>query len=100
MHDDPHPLAGKTVKLTINPEKREFPVVAELEDQEYLIEDWWDRLTGGSWMWAKGNPAALKYGMRSGIIDLPCDDEVVYGHTPNHLGHLVHESELGEVIYD
>lgn len=44
------------------------------------------------------NPAALKYGMRSGIIDLPCDDEVVYGHTPNHLGHLVHESELGEVI--
>ena len=91
-HPDPHPLAGKTVRLNLKGE-------ADIKTGDhYVIEDWWDRLGGGSWMWAKGNPACLKYAMRSGFAeDIPTDDEVVYGKV-GPLGHLIHVSELGEVI--
>lgn len=93
MHADQHPLAGKNVRLDLAP-----PGAPDVPaDATFLIEDWWDRVTGGSWMDAQGNPAALKYAMRSGFARLPLDNEVVYGKV-GHLGHLVHVSELGEVV--
>lgn len=62
----------------------------------YVIEDWWDVLTGGSWMTADGNFAALHYAMRTGMLhNIPFDNEVYYGHIGG-LGHLVHASEIGE----
>lgn len=79
MHNESHPLAGQTVRLT--------------SGEEYRLEDWWDTLTGGSWMFADGNPAALNYAMRSAAANLPLDNEVVYGKI-GAFGHLVHVSEL------
>jgi hypothetical protein len=89
-HDNAHPLAGKDVTLTATDPVRGMVV----EGARFVVEDWWDRLTGGSWMNAEGNPAALQYAMRSGFNGLPADDEVVYGKI-GAFGHLVHVSELG-----
>jgi hypothetical protein len=105
-HAESHPLAGKTVKLNIQTGGSPNKLDAELEGQEYVIEDYWDKLTGGSWMDADGNPACLKYAMRSGFNGLPLNNEVVYGKVYSEtgfggsvgLGHLVHVSELGEVV--
>ena len=80
-HSERHPQAGQTIKVDIG----NGPV-------DFRLEDWWDHLTGGSWMDAVGNPAALNYAMRSALT-LPIDDEVVYGKI-GALGYLVHTSEF------
>jgi hypothetical protein len=95
MNHEQHPLAGKTVKI-----KDAGACNGEVaEGQEYRIEDWWDKATGGSWMYADGNPAALKYAIRAGTAKpgLPLDDEVVYGKIGS-FGHLLHASEIGDVV--
>lgn len=88
MHNEPHPLAGQTVKVKTTGH-------FQIGDgpHEFRIEDWWDRLLGKSWMDCDGNPAALIYGIRSELSDLPLDDEVVYGKV-GRFGHLVHVSEI------
>ena len=90
VHNDSHPMAGKTVALKCKSGEWEV-------GQEYRVEDWWDKISGSSWMFAQGNPACLKYAMRSGFAKppLPTDDEVVYGKIGG-LGHLIHVSELGD----
>lgn len=93
MHDESHPLAGKTVILNSNTKDTTGEV---LPGVEYQIEEYWDKLTGKSWMHSDGNPAAMKYAIRAGFTGLPVDDEVVYGKIGS-LGHLVHVSELGDV---
>jgi hypothetical protein len=96
LHTNQHPLSGKTVRL--NQTARDLARDMVKADMEYRIEDWWDHLTGGSWMDAEGNPAAKQYAIRTGFSNqIPTDDDVVYGHI-NGIGHLVHVSELGEVI--
>lgn len=85
-----HPLAGKTVVLKVAVQDPDA-----LDGQEYRVEDWWENVGNGSWMDAVGNPACLKYAMRSGFGGLPTDNEVVYGKVGG-FGHLVHVSELGE----
>jgi hypothetical protein len=40
-----------------------------------------------------GNPACLIYALRSGLMGLPTDDEVLYGKV-GIFGHLVHISEI------
>jgi hypothetical protein len=62
---------------------------------EYRVEDWWDRLAGGSWMFADGNPAAVTYALRSALSanPVPVDDEVLYGKI-GPFGQLVHISEV------
>lgn len=87
MHDEKHPMAGRTVSINIRSHDWGEG------DHEFRIEDWWDRVTGGSWMDAKGNPAALIYAVRSVDAGLPLDNQVVYGHIKNR-GTLVHVSEL------
>lgn len=91
MHKESHPQAGQTVRIkdgTVDPAQE-----LVVGGAEYEIEDWWDLLTGSSWMHQNGNPAALHYAIRSAANNLPLDDEVVYGKIEN-LGHLVHVSEL------
>lgn len=81
IHPERHPLAGATVTIKSGQHK----------DSEYHIEDWWDRLSGGSWMDATGNMAALQYSIRA--RGLPMDNEVVYGHIGS-FGYLIHVSEF------
>lgn len=87
-HTESHPLAGQTVTALVQRGPKLEP-----ERVEYRVEDWWDLLTGGSWMFAEGNPAAMQYALRSGFAGLPTDDEVVYGKV-GHLGHLIHVTEI------
>lgn len=89
-HATAHVQAGVTVLLAT-------PLVAtDGAGVEFTVEDYWDRLSGESWMVAEGNPAATHYAVRSGYAGLPIDDEVVYGKVGNR-GLLVHVSELGPV---
>jgi hypothetical protein len=88
IHNEPFDGAGRTYKLDVK----------GVDGTEIRVEDWWDRVSGGSWQTAQGNPAALHYAIRTGLAGLgyvPPDDEVVYGKIGG-LGHLVHVSELGE----
>lgn len=96
MHNEPHPLAGKTVRLMIR-EETSNGLNDELREQEYDVEDWQDRVMKKSWMEMSGNPAAIKYALRAGFAGIPADDEAVYGHV-GPFGHIVHVSELGPVV--
>lgn len=80
LHAEASPFAGQTVTLT--------------NGHQFVIEDWWDRVSGGSWMFADGNMAAMKYALRGAVYQLPIDDEVLYGHGLTGLGDLVHLSEV------
>ncbi len=79
MHPNPHPMRGKEVTLK--------------SGSSYIVEDYWDRVAGRSWMVCDGNPACMEYGMRSGSAGLPTDNEVLYGKTEG-FGYLIHVSEI------
>lgn len=85
LHPEPAPLAGQTVTIDLGN-----------GPESYRVEDWWDRVSGGSWMTARGNRAALAYAMRTGFSgkSIPLNDEVLYGKTASGFGHLVHVSEV------
>lgn len=88
-HEAAHPLAGKTVILkdvSLDPRGMILP------GSEFVVRDWVDRL-GKSWRFEE-NFATAHYANRA-AVNLPLDDEVVYGHI-GRLGHCVHNSELGE----
>nr|MDT0658070.1 hypothetical protein [Micromonospora sp. DSM 115978] len=85
MNRDRSPLAGQTVRIKADS--------VGIGGQECIVEDWWINAAGGSWMFANGNPAALKYAFRSALAGLPIDDEVLYGKVDG-LDHLVHVSEI------
>ena len=93
MHEIISGLAGKTVKIH---DWVKHPQNDNFGGSDFIVEDWWDRVSGGSWMFAKGNPACQVFAVRTGFSDtpIPTDDEVLYGKTPNGLGHLVHVSEI------
>lgn len=82
-HKQPHELSGKVVTIKSG----------QHSGKEYRVEDYWDRVGGGSWMNATGNPACLIYAMRSATDRLPLDNEVLYGKIGG-AGHLVHVSEV------
>lgn len=60
---------------------------------EYHIEGYWDEITGTSWMFSDGNPAALNYAMRAAVAGLPIDNDVLYGKI-GAFGFLIHRSEV------
>lgn len=90
-----HPLAGKTV--TLNDVTRD-PSGEVVPGATFRVEDYWQNVTGKSWTISEGNPAALKYALRTGLSGghVPLDD-VVYGKIGG-FGHLVHVSELGDEV--
>ena len=92
-HIEKSPFAGETVRIK---EGITHPQFEKFGGAEYEVEDWWDKISGGSWMFAQGNPACLVYAMRSAFAGLPTDDEVLYGKI-GFFGHLVHISGI-EVI--
>jgi len=92
MHSDPHPLAGQTVQLADHVQL--LDVFGQPATGGFEIEDWQDRVYGGSWMNQSGNPACLAYAARSAVANLPLDNQVVYGRDARNLAHLVHVSEI------
>lgn len=95
MHDEQHPLAGEEVDVV--PASDDLSCgLATGETHRFRIEDWADRLFGGSVWMANNNFAAINYAIRSVPAGFPFDDEIVYGHLENGLGVLVHISELPE----
>lgn len=81
----PYETVKVNADLKTNPP---IPAGSEVE-----VEGYWDVVTGKSWMWSNGNPAALIYAMRSTTANLPVDDNVVYAKHSG-LGHIIHISEL------
>lgn len=100
---DRHLLAGRTVRLKLKTEVIDALKVGHLCRIEtgdlYRIEDWWQNVSGKSWMLGlcNDNPACLIYSMRVVVAGLPYNDEVVYGKIGSY-GHLIHISELGEIV--
>ena len=86
-----HELSGKTVTLNCKPDPD------NLNGQEFTVEDWQENVMGKPWIVCDGNPACIKYAMRSSLSGLPIDNEVVYGKVGGY-GHLIHVSEFGEVV--
>lgn len=86
IHRTISPLAGQSVPVTSG----------QLKGALILVEDWWDRVAGKSWMDCDGHPACLAYAMRE---QTPIDDEVIYGKIGG-FGALVHVSMLGEPATD
>ena len=80
IHKSESPLAGALVLIE----------TGALAGRRLLVEDWWDRIAGKSWMHCDGNPACMAFAMRE---PTPLDDEVVYGKIGN-AGTLVHVSML------
>ena len=83
MHSEPSSLAGKAVRIK----------QGMLSGKQILVEDWWDRIVGKSWMACNGNPACLEYALRERT---PIDDEVINGKIGS-FGALVHVTFLAEV---
>lgn len=87
------PYAGAVVKTKPDVGKDPFSRI-DLGNQEFVIEDWWQNVTGKSWMISDGNVAAMAYGFRTGLRGcVPTDNEVLYGKIGG-LGFLFHVSEL------
>lgn len=93
IHEEKHPLADQKVKIKLAAPFSLAEASWTDEDPEYLIEDWYDRVAGQSWMFSNGNLAALNYAVRSVHGDLPLDDNVVYGKI-HGLGYILHQSEI------
>jgi hypothetical protein len=89
IHSSDHPQAGEWVTVTTTlplPEQSDTTV-------EYRVQNWWDKIVDGS-SFTQGNPACMHYAARVVLSGLPADGEVVYGHTRDGVGHLVHVSEI------
>lgn len=82
-------FAGQTLRTKSN-------IGKDVSDKEFIAEDYWINISPyRSWMISDGAPAALLYAVRIGCNgnNVPLDNNVVYGKI-DHLGYLIHESEL------
>ena len=88
IHKNPHPLAGKTVNI----------VAGYLKGEKAVVEDYWDRVYGSTWIDAliDRNPAAINYAVQS-KDSIPTDEEILYGKIGG-FGYLFHCTEVGEVV--
>lgn len=97
-HTENHPLAGKTVKLNDTAQDPLRGIL--LPGVEFVVEDWYDLIDGRgggrSWM-SDATYTTMHYMQRIAYLGREADDEVVYGKV-GAFGHIVHASELGEVV--
>lgn len=82
IHNEAHALAGQTVVLNSGP----------YEGSEYEIQDYYDRVFGGSWM-NGGRAPVMEYAMQGLFYSIPYDDEVLYGESGG-VARLVHTKWL------
>lgn len=87
MKRQPFQFAGRTVKVK--------PEIQKFGGADFRIEDYWENVSGISWMNSNGNPAAMLYAIRTGSqeFNVPIDNEVVYGKIGG-IGYLFHVTEL------
>lgn len=87
MKRQPFQFAGQTVKVKAE--------IQKFGGADFRIEDYWENVSGMSWMNSNGNPAAMLYAIRTGSQDfhVPIDNEVVYGKIGG-MGYLFHVTEL------
>lgn len=87
---------GKKFKIKKDSTHKQFP---NFGGSIIRIEGYWNEVHGKSWKEGigEGNPAAIIYSLRMIDNNLPYDENVLYGHTEDGLGHLVHECELEEI---
>jgi len=90
VHSETSPVSNRKMTLNVNTTDSR---VKDLGGTEIFIEDWWDRVSGKSWMYESGNRDCYQYALRVGYNRLPIDDEVLYGKV-NETGCLVHISEI------
>ena len=99
MHDTDHPLADKRVKLNSTAEDPLRGIL--IPGAIFEVENWYDRVDPSrpySWKDSVHQTfTTMHYDQRVNYLGRTPDDEVVYGHV-NGLGHIVHTSELGEVV--
>lgn len=90
---------GKSFKIKETSTHKQFP---NFGGSIIRIEGYWSEVHGKSWTegFNEGNPAAIIYSLRMKDNNLPMDDDVLYGHTDDGLGHLVHVSELKEELQE
>ena len=93
LHSEPFANARRKVRVRDSIQK--YPQF--VDTTEVVVEDWWDRVIGKSWMHCDGNPVCLVYAVRSASARLPFDNEVVYAKAQG-LGVLVHVSEIIEEV--
>ncbi len=67
------------------------------KDNDYRVEDTVMNVLGRSWIDHKGNAGCIEYMVRMVQDGLPIDNNVYYGKIGG-LGHIIHESELGEEV--
>ena len=86
------PYAGLTVKTkaTVGPDPM---TKTALGSKDFVIEDWWQNVSGKPWTSCFGNLAVMVYAFRAGFNSIPPDNEVLYGKI-GMLGYLFHVSEL------
>ena len=97
MHKEPSELAGKKLRLK---ENAKHPDIPRFGGSLVVVEDWWDRVAGKSWMICDGNPACLIFGFRTANTSVPTDNEVLYVHDEVGFGHLVHLTEISLATAD
>jgi hypothetical protein len=96
IHTEQYPSAGQQVTLADGVHLITPDGVIDAGGRTMLLQDWWDRLAGGSWSRTAGNIACLNYASRTATAGLPLDDKIVYVKDlewPTY-GHLVHQSEV------
>lgn len=75
-HISPIPIAGETIKASANVTVSD-PCFEPDVLIRFVVEDWWDRISGYSWYESHGAPEALLYAWRAGSTGLPWDSEVI-----------------------
>jgi hypothetical protein len=85
IHKEQSSLAGKTVKINAK--------YAKLAGEDYVVEDWWDRISGRSWRDTEVIAEILYAERIKRKSNASMDDEVLYGKI-GILGHLIHISEI------
>lgn len=88
IHLEPHAMADKAVVVLAKSIASETP-----QPMVFMVEDYWDRVSGRSWQTSVDSRAALAYGLRAGFAELPLDDEVLYGAIGSTTV-LIHVSEI------
>lgn len=95
MHKSESPLRGVPVKLLDGLEAAMTPSyeTIELSGEEFVVDDWWDRVNGASWQ-DSTDKLSFTYNARQARAGyLPMDDEVLLGRIGNKEV-LVHLAEI------
>ena len=90
MHTQSSEFAGKTVRIKSDHE--------QFDGKAMQVKDWWDKLNSLPWAISHSSVACLYYAVRTAGQDALTDNEVLLGIFECGCEHLIHVSEIGEVM--